>query len=785
MIASMTSSAPAAGDGRPNRARTVVALVVGIVFALFFALVYVSAFRDPKAHELPFGVTGSSKLTTQVEKHVSLNLKHYADEAAARNAIDERKVYGALIVQPKTSTLLTAPAASNSIASFLEGQFILAARHVALSEISAEKKKARAKQKQAQERIDAAQEEGAATLTPTAAQSADQEVAQGQQAVGKAKKAPPPVQVEEVHRLPKEDPNGVVAPLTAIGLVFGGYITATILMSATGVAARRWRVALLLGWAVVLGLLVDVLIGPILGGVSGGHFLALWPVLAGIGFAVALATSGLQTGLGALGGTAIAVLVLVIVGGAASGESLAPSFLPGLWRTIGPYLPTYNGITLIRNTVYFDANAITQPLLVLGAYAALGALAIFIGWKRATRKPASPENEAGARATNGGGGSGRALAAVALGLTLVLPSIYIFSFVGANRDPKAHELPFGVTGSSKLTTQVEKHVSLNLKHYADEAAARNAIDERKVYGALIVQPKTSTLLTAPAASVSIASLLDGQFLSAAQRVADNEISAEKKRLKTKKRQAQQEAAAGAVNPQAVQDAEQGVAQAQQRVAKAKTAPPPVKVEEVHSLPNEDPTGVVSLLTALAVVIGGYVTATILMKVTGVTTKRWRVAWLLLWAAVVGLLVDVLVGPILGGVSGGHFLALWPILAGIAFAVGLATAGLQTILGTLGTLVVMIAVIQIGIPASGETLAPSFLPGFWSSVGPYLPPYNATNLVQNTIYFDGNGMTHSLIVLGAYAVLGALVMLIGWTRAARSPIAGESEAAAAAGAAAAG
>jgi hypothetical protein len=791
------ASSTTSGGGRSGRARTVVVIVLSVVFPLLFALSFVGAFRDPKPHQLPFGVTGSSKLTTQVEKHVSLNRIHYSSEGAVRNAIDHRKIYGALIVQPKTSKLLTAPAAGKSIASLLEVQFALAARHIALNEIHPKEKKAKDKVNEAKQMVAAAQEAAAAgTLSPLSVQQAQQSLqssaTEAQNRLSKAKNAPPPVTAEEVHPLPQDDPNGAVALLTAIGLVFGGYITATILFSATGVAAKRWRATFLVGWAIALGLLVDVLVGPILGGVSGEHFLVLWPILAGIALAVALATAGLQSILGPLG-TLIVVLVFVVLGVPASGESLAPSFLPGFWRAVGPYLPPYNAHTLIQNTLYFDGNGITHPLIVLGAFAVLGALLMVVSWTRAARAKSSGEHAGSgagsASAAAGGGPSNRSRVIVTFVLVIALPLCYIFSFDGANRDPKPHQLPFGVTGSSKLTTQVEKHISLNQTHYSSEKAARNAIDKRKIYGALIVKQKTSKLLTVPAASLGIAGLLEGDFLHAAKHIASNKISVEKKNLNAEKKKAsaarQEAAATGAVNPQSVAGAQQDVAQARHRLSKAENAPPPVKAEQVHRLPDKDPIGVVSLLTALAVVIGGYVAATVAMKATGVAAKQWRIAGLLGWAVLTGLLVDVLVGPILGGVSGEHFLVLWPVLAGIAFAMALATAGLQTILGSLGTLVVMVTVIMIGIPASGESLAPSFLPGFWRAVGPYLPPYNAHTLIQNTLYFDGNGITHPLIVLSTYAVLGALVIVVGWTRAARSPIDGETEASAATGAAAAG
>jgi hypothetical protein len=67
----------------------------------------------------------------------------------------------------------------------------------------------------------------------------------------------------------------------------------------------------------------------------------------------------------------------------------------------------------------------------------------------------------------------------------------------------------------------------------------------------------------------------------------------------------------------------------------------------------------------------------------------------------------------------------------------------------------------------------------------LPPYNAGTLVQNTIYFGGKGITSALIIFGACALFGVLAILIGWTRLARSPIVSDTEAEAAAGAAAAG
>ena len=49
----------------------------------------------------------------------------------------------------------------------------------------------------------------------------------------------------------------------------------------------------------------------------------------------------------------------------ASGGPYATELLPGLWRTIGHYLPTGAGTDLTRNIAYFGGHALTRPLLVL------------------------------------------------------------------------------------------------------------------------------------------------------------------------------------------------------------------------------------------------------------------------------------------------------------------------------------------------------------------------------------------------------------------------------------
>jgi hypothetical protein len=302
---------------------------------------------------------------------------------------------------------------------------------------------------------------------------------------------------------------------------------------------------------------------------------------------------------------------------------------------------------------------------------------------------------------------------LALGVVLLVQGLFVISYVGALHNPQPHNVPFGITGSPKIAAAVGKQFSLRTKTYADESAARRAIDQRSIYGALITNPSATTLLVAPAASNGVATALITVFTAVT-------------------------AATG------------------QKLT----------VVQIHPLAGGDRVGIVPFLVAMALVIGGYLSATMATTLGGTATMRRR-APILAGAAVIGALVtDLIAGPLLGGIPSGHFLELWGIFAFLMLAVAFAAAALQSIFGPIGTLIVIVVFVIFGAPAAGGSLARPFLPGFWSTIGPFLPPGAGTTAVRNAIYFDGNGIQQSLLVLTAYLVAGGVV-LVGISRRSKS------------------
>jgi hypothetical protein len=179
---------------------------------------------------------------------------------------------------------------------------------------------------------------------------------------------------------------------------------------------------------------------------------------------------------------------------------------------------------------------------------------------------------------------------------------------------------------------------------------------------------------------------------------------------------------------------------------------------------------------LPLLIGGYVSASLLRAATGVATARWRGAILAGFAIVAALLIDLIAGLWLSGYATGKFWIVWPILALIIYAVASIAAVLGRLLGAAGTLLTVIVVILLGNPSSGGATGAPYRPTFWRDLGPYLPPRNAYVLLHNSTYFGGHNTTQALVVLLLYAVVfTAILGVLDWYRTPtpKSPVTSEN------------
>lgn len=301
----------------------------------------------------------------------------------------------------------------------------------------------------------------------------------------------------------------------------------------------------------------------------------------------------------------------------------------------------------------------------------------------------------------------RALAVVVLVPVLAALALWAFAWPGVRTAPR--DVPLGVAGPAAATAQVEQQLrqregAFEIHRYADEAAARDAIEDRTVYGAIVVTARGPELLTASAGSPLVAQMLR----------------------------------------QAV--AEQASAHGTE-----------VRTVDVVAAPKNDPRGSVLGTSVLPLAIAGIAAGalTTLLALRGVRA----VAVLIATAAAAGVIAATIMHSWLGILTGDWW-AEAGALALTTLAVGGAVSGLAALLGMAGIGLTAAVVVLLGNPFSGAMSAPEMLPEPIGTIGQWLPPGAAASLLRSVSYFDGSAAIDPALTLAWWAALGLGCVLVG-------------------------
>jgi hypothetical protein len=286
---------------------------------------------------------------------------------------------------------------------------------------------------------------------------------------------------------------------------------------------------------------------------------------------------------------------------------------------------------------------------------------------------------------------------VAIALVAIL-----FAWPSARLEPR--DLPVGVAGTQEATQALDQKLkaqdgAFEVHRYADRAAAKQAIEDRDIYGAAVATPGGVEVLTASAASSSVAQMLT--------------------RLATE------------------------------------SAPPAqaskVHVTDVVEAPSTAPA--VSSLV-LPMVLAGSILALAASMVF--TRPLAQAATIVVGSAAIGLVVAPIAQDWLDIVGGS-----WFANAGVFGLATLATAafvgGLHALFGTAGGAAAAMTMILVGNPFSGTSSAPEMLPQPVGLIGQLMPPGAGSNLLRSTGYFDGAGAWGHIAVLLGWAALGLALL----------------------------
>lgn len=305
---------------------------------------------------------------------------------------------------------------------------------------------------------------------------------------------------------------------------------------------------------------------------------------------------------------------------------------------------------------------------------------------------------------------------IIVGLCAVIALIALaFALPAARSAP--HDVPIGIAGpqaaNGEVARQLDAHApgAFAVTYYPGEAALREAIRDRHVYGGLALSPDGPKTLIASGASPVVA--------------------------------------------QALSQLGAGVAA---QIGRSAT------VEDLAPLPAEDPRGAGLAAAALPVTLAGIVPAIAL-----VLALR-REVWTRLVAAVVfSGLAALTLAALLYGVLGSVQDNFWGVTAGLTLGLlgcGLMVLGLGSLFGRAGLAVGAGLALLVGNPLSGMTSAPEMLPSGWGTLGQWLPQGATATLLRSTAYFDGAGAGAAVAVLTGWALLGAALVAVAAVRSRR-------------------
>ncbi|GAW47994.1 MULTISPECIES: ABC transporter permease [unclassified Nocardioides] len=318
----------------------------------------------------------------------------------------------------------------------------------------------------------------------------------------------------------------------------------------------------------------------------------------------------------------------------------------------------------------------------------------------------------------------RQLLTMAIALpALVGLAVLVFAWPAARTEPR--QLPIGMIGASGATEHAVSTIEANepgafdLRIYGTTSSAREAIEDREVYGAIDISGPQVTVYTASAASPSVSSLL---------------------------------ASLG-------DELQSHLAQASGQSTSAAASPATAQTVDVVATDGSDPRGSVLTSALLPLTICSVIIAAAIALALEFG-PAWRMIGAVTTVAAVAGLAAYLVAQTWLGALPGNGLETWASLSLLILAMSATTAGLIALIGSPGLGLGALVMVFIGNPFAGATSAPELLPDFADRVGQWLPPGAGANLIRSATYFDGHDAQAHVAILLAWTLFGCLAIVSG-------------------------
>lgn len=303
--------------------------VVGGLFLMFALIGFIgTAIKDPHPHDIPVGLVGPAPALQQISTAFGTNapgafqFTTYGSEADGMSALDSRAVDGVLILGGASPRLIVAAAEGDASIGVITAAFTNAFK----------------------------------------AQDAT-------------------VAVETVHPFAGGDAHGLILFFVVVATLVCSLIVQALMLARARGAAFAERIGVVIGFAVLAGLVGMGTAAWIAGGYGDGFWLAA-AMVALASAAVGAVVAGLVRLIGPAG-LGLAGLGVVLLGLVTSGGPVGSLLLPDFYRALAPWMPAAPLYSAIRGALYFDGAGVATASAVLAAWLLAGLVLMWLGEMRA------------------------------------------------------------------------------------------------------------------------------------------------------------------------------------------------------------------------------------------------------------------------------------------------------------------------------------------------------------------------------------------------------------------
>ncbi|MGC4945384.1 ABC transporter permease [Streptomyces sp. DT224] len=291
--------------------------------------------------------------------------------------------------------------------------------------------------------------------------------------------------------------------------------------------------------------------------------------------------------------------------------------------------------------------------------------------------------------------------------------LFAGSYTYAMANPTPHRVPTAVVSEPdtsrgrEFVAGMDKALdaSLAIRVYPTAAAAREALDEQKVFAIVRSGARGVSLDVAAASGAAVAQLL-----------------------------------------------------AESAVKVGDALDIPVAVQDVKPLQKGDPRGLALFYISLAAVIIGFVGAIQLSVHARALIPAERIGFTILYSLLGAFAIAAVVDWLLGAVDL-PFVESWLILAFTMFTSGMVFTMFNTLIGRWAMLPTWGVMVLLGNPSSGGAVSWPLLPSLLGHIGRWLPPGASVNAQHTAVYYQGHQRVFPYLVLAAWALVSCTVFWV--------------------------